>query len=202
MESTDIWEMPGGRFLEQLVDFPRPGQASVGAEGFMEVEAVMSPSDFLVLSPELLTTDPLVKSFSQRPEVLLGSTSRRDSGLFSNWKTGFPASDFLDGFEVVKSAAEVPSEGEAGQVLQGNISSRDNSEEERRAPLDVAEQRGFESPRRDFSGDGLGDPSDCDGRRVHNGFSKKRRKNWIKKKVVRNYVVGEDLAWDSLLKMA
>ena len=168
----------------------------------MEVEAVTSPSDFLVLSPELLTAAPLVKSFSQRPKVLLGSSSRRDSDLFSNWKIGCPASDFLDGFEVVKSAAEVPSEGEAGQVLQGKISSRENSEEERRAPLAVAEQRGFESPRREFSGDGSGDPSDCDGRRVHNGSSKKRRKNWIKKKVVWNYAVGKDLAWDSVLKMA
>ena len=111
LESSDIWEVPGGRCLEKLVDFPRLGQDFVGAEVFMEVEAVTSPSDFLVLLPELLTVSPLVKSFSQGPEVLLGSTSRRDLGLFSNWKIGFTASDFLDGFEVVKSAAEVPSEG-------------------------------------------------------------------------------------------
>ena len=80
LESSDIWEMPGGSFLEQLVDFPRPGQAFVGAEIFMGMEAVTSPSDFLVFSPELLTADPLVKSFSQWPEVLLGSSSQRDSG--------------------------------------------------------------------------------------------------------------------------
>ena len=139
LESSDIWEVPGGSFLEQWVAFPRPGQDLVGSGVFMDVEAVTSPSDFLILSPEHLVADALVKSFSQRPEVLLGSSSRRDSGLFSNWKTGFPASDSLDGSEVVKSAAEVPSEGEAGQVLQGKILSRENLEEERRVPLDVAE---------------------------------------------------------------
>ena len=70
---------------------------------------------------------------------MLGSSSRRDSGLFSNEKLGFPASDLLEGFEVVKSVVEVPSEGEAVQVLQGKVSSRETSEDEWRAPLAVAE---------------------------------------------------------------
>ena len=30
LESSDIWEVPGGSFLEQLVDIPRPGQDFVG----------------------------------------------------------------------------------------------------------------------------------------------------------------------------
>ena len=64
------------------------------------------------------------------------------------------------------------SEGEAGQVFQGNISSRDSSEDELRAPLAVAEQRGFESLRRDFSGVGSGDLGDGGGRRVSNGSTK------------------------------
>ena len=139
LERYDIWEMPGGIFLEQLVDFPRPGQDFVGDGVFMEVEAVTSPSDFLVLSLEHLVADPLVKYFSQRPEVLLGSSRRRDKGFFSNRQLGFSASAFLDGLEVVKSATEVLSEGEVGQVFQGKLSSRDTSEDETRAPLAVAE---------------------------------------------------------------
>ena len=202
LESSDIWDVPGGSFLEQWVAFPRPGQDLVGSGVFMDVEAVTSPSDFLILSPEHLVADPLVKSFSQRLEVLVGSSNRRDTGLFSNQKLGSQASAFLDGFEVLKCVVEEPSEGEAGQVLQGKVSSRDSSEDERRVPLAVAEQRGFETPRKDFLGDGSGDLGDCDGRRVQTGIAKKRRKNWLKKKVVRNYAVGEDLAWDRVMKMA
>ena len=67
--------MPGESFMEQLVDFPRPGQEVLGSGSFMGVEAVTSPSDFLVLSLELLTVDPQVESFSQRLEILLGSSS-------------------------------------------------------------------------------------------------------------------------------
>ena len=121
LESSDIWEVPGGSFLDQLVDIPRPGQDFVGAEVFMGVEAVTSLSDFLVLSPEQLTVDPLVKSISQRPKILLGSSSWRDSGLLSHRKQCSPVPDFQEGFEVVKSVVDVPTEGEAGQVLQGKV---------------------------------------------------------------------------------
>ena len=93
LESSDIWKMPGGWFLEQLVDFPRLGQNFVGAQGFMEVEAVTSPSDFLVLLPELLTVDPQVEYFSQRLDFLLGSSSWREKGAFFTQKLGF--SDLL-----------------------------------------------------------------------------------------------------------
>ena len=43
---------------------------------------------------------------------------------------------------------------------------------------------------------------DLAGRQVGaNGTPKRQSKNWIKTKKLRNYVVGEDLAWESVLKM-
>ena len=69
--------------------------------------------------------------------------------------------------------------------------------------LGEAEQRGFGSPRRDFLGGCHGAVDDIAGRQVGaNGTPKRRSKNWIKTKKMRNYVVGEDLAWESVLKMA
>ena len=163
--------------MEQLVDFPSTGQEVLGSGSFMGVEAVTSPSDFLVLLPELITVDPQVESFSQRPEYLLGSPNWKEKGDFFTRKLGFSAPVIQEGFEAVKEGFQVPAKGEDGQVLQGKVSSRESSEDEWRVPLAVAEQRGFSSLRRDFFGDCLGDPGECDGRRVDSGPSKRRRKN-------------------------
>ena len=37
---------------------------------------------------------------------------------------------------------------------------------------------------------------------MEGGSAKRRRRNWVKTKQVRNYAVGEYLAWDGVLEMA
>ena len=87
--------------------------------------------------------------------------------------------------------------------MQGKGQSGVSSEDELRVPLDVAEQRGFGSPRRDLYGGCPRALGESVGRQeVVSGSPKRRRKNWIKTKKLRNYVVGEDLAWESVLNMA
>ena len=103
----------------------------------------------------------------------------------------------MEGFE------RVAADGVAGQVMQGKGSSGETSEEEWRVLLDVDEQRGFGSPRRVISVGSLGDSGDSVGRQaMGGGTSKRRRRNWVKTKQVRNYAVGDDLTWDCVLKMA
>ena len=53
LESSDIWDVPGGGLEEQGVDIPRLVledliSASLGPS---RLEVVTSPSDFLILSP-------------------------------------------------------------------------------------------------------------------------------------------------------
>ena len=92
--------------------------------------------------------------------------------------------------------------GDCGQNLQGQGSSGDNSVEDWRVPLAAAEHRGCGSPCWFPSADCQGDVGVPAVKQVGvHGHSKGRRKNWIKKKLVRNYAVGEDLAWDNVLNM-
>ena len=87
--------------------------------------------------------------------------------------------------------------------MQGTGSRGVSLEVERRVPLGVAEQRGFGSPRGDLRGGSRGALNDSVGRRaVEGGSPKRRRRNWIKTKQVRNYAVGEDIAWEGVLQMA
>ena len=81
LESFDIWEVSGGGMMEQLVDIPRLGQDMVGSASLVPLglEAITSPSDFLVLSPKLLTTVTQEEYFTQWSEAWLGS---------SNWREG------------------------------------------------------------------------------------------------------------------
>lgn len=53
LEGSDIWEMPGGRYLEQLVDLPPMGTVDLSPGGFESEQqgVAFSPSDFLSLSP-------------------------------------------------------------------------------------------------------------------------------------------------------
>ena len=205
LESSDIWEVPGGGMMEQLVDIPSLGQDVVGSASLVTLglETVSSSSDFLVFSPELLTAVSQEESFTQRSEVWLGSSNWREAGIFSSRIPEFQAAVSQEGFGAVKGNASGTDDGEVGQVLQGKVSSRETSDDEWRMPLDVAEQRGFGSPRRDLFGGGSGVSGDLNGRQaVESGASKKRRKNWIKKKQLRNYAVDEDIAWDNVLRMA
>ena len=116
---------------------------------------------------------------------------------------GFPASSLERGLGPVAGCEPVIVDEDCGPFLQGQGSSGDSLVEERRVPLASAEHRGF--------GSSFRYPSvACDaevGASVKNrvgvhGSSKGRRKNWIKKKLVRNYAVGEDLVWDNILKMS
>ena len=94
-------------------------------------------------------------------------------------------------------------DGEAGQVLLGKGSSGEITEEEWRAPLGVAEQRGFGSPCRVTIAGGKGVSGEFVGRQaVEGGCAKRRRRNWVKTKQVRIYAVGDDLAWEGVLQMA
>ena len=77
LESSDIWEVPGGGMMEQLVDIPRLGQDVVGSASLVTLglETVSSPSDFLVFSPELLTAVTQEESTIQWSDVWLGSSN-------------------------------------------------------------------------------------------------------------------------------
>ena len=52
LESSDIWEVPGGGSMELLVGFPRPGQDELAPASLkpLGLEDVTSPSEFLVFS--------------------------------------------------------------------------------------------------------------------------------------------------------
>ena len=86
LESSDIWEVPGGGMMEQLVDIPRLGQDVVGLASLLTLglETVSSSSDFLVLSPDLLTAVTQEKTLFQRSEVRLGSSNWKETGFFSS----------------------------------------------------------------------------------------------------------------------
>ena len=148
LESSDIWEVPGGGMMEQLVDIPILGQDVVGSESMVIVglETVSSPSDFLVLSLDLLTAVTQEESTIQRSDVWLGSSNWRESGIFPSWFPDFQAAVSQVGFGAVKGCAAGSDDGEVSQVLQKKVSSKETSEDEWRSPLDVAEQRGFGSP--------------------------------------------------------
>ena len=85
----------------------------------------------------------------------------------------------MEGFD------QVVADGLARKVLQGKGTSKESSEEEWRVPLGVAEQQGFESPRRVISVGSIGVSGDSGGRQVVDGGSaKRRRRNWVKTKQV------------------
>ena len=52
LESYDIWDVPGGGVMEQVVDIPRLSQEVLDSASFMPLglESVTSLSDFLVFS--------------------------------------------------------------------------------------------------------------------------------------------------------
>ena len=141
----------------------------------------------------------LVDPLQQRSEGLLGPSVCPDAGDL----LGLSPSILQGGLVDEVGCAQVLLGGNGGQDWRGQFSSAETSEEELKVPLNVAEHRGCGSPNRVFDADCLGAPGECVGRQagVH-GSSKNRRKNWVKKKLVRNYAVGEDLAWDNVLKMA
>ena len=96
----------------------------------------------------------------------------------------------------------VSAEGVGRQVLLDSGFSGNAQEEVRRVSLGVAEQRGFSSPVRGCgSGKGISDGA-TGTKEGGGGLVKKRRKSWIKVKQVKNYAVGEDIAWGSVLQMA
>ena len=57
LESTDIWGVPGGGFLEQEVDIPRlgPDAHALDKSGLLDLEAVTYPSDFIVTPGDQFT---------------------------------------------------------------------------------------------------------------------------------------------------
>ena len=116
LESSDIWEVPGGGLMEQLMDIPRLGQDVVGSASLVTVglETVSSPSDFLVFSPDLLTAVSQVESPFQRSEDRLGSSNWRESGIFPSRFPDFQAAVSQVGFGAVKGCAAGSDDGEVG----------------------------------------------------------------------------------------
>ena len=105
LESSDIWDVPGGGMMEQGVDIPRMGQEVLDSASWvpLRLEDVTSPSEFLVSSSvEQLPVEPHVDSFTHLPVDLLGSPSWRDAGVFFSNNLGFSAPDFHGGFEAVE----------------------------------------------------------------------------------------------------
>ena len=80
LESSDIWDVPGGGVMEQVVDIPRLSQEVLDSASFMSLglEGITSPSDFLVFSPVVqLPVDPHVDPSSHLPDDLLGTRAGR-----------------------------------------------------------------------------------------------------------------------------
>ena len=126
LESSDIWDVPGGGLMEQGVDIPRMGQEDLESTCLvpLRLEDVTSPPDFLVFSSvEQFPVESHADSFSQLPADLLGSPSWREAGVFFSRNLGFSTPGFQGGFEVVEGFEQVAADGVAGQVLQGKGSS-------------------------------------------------------------------------------
>ena len=181
MDSTDIWAVPGGGLIKQRVDFPRVGQEVWGLARSepLGLDEGFSPS-FLSASSSLapVSTELLGEVFIQQPEVLPELSRWPEDGSLLLRNLGFLAFDQGGGYEAMEGQALVLKEGENGQVLQGKGHSGGSSVDELKVPLDVAEQRGFGSPSRDFLGGCHGAVDDIAGRQVGaNGTPKRRSKN-------------------------
>jgi len=83
--------------------------------------------------------------------------------------------------------------------LLGSGSSGNAAEEDRRIPLDTAEHRGYASSERDSGQRKETSNGDDGAKKGGDGSVKKRRKRWIKVKEVKNYAVGEDIDWGSVI---
>ena len=120
LESSDIWDVPSGGVMEQVVDIPRLGQKVLESASFMPLglEGVTSPFDFLVFSPMVqLPVEPQVDPSSHLPDDLLGNSSWKEAGAPFSWNLGFPVSVFQVGFEAVKGSDKVTMDGVDGQIL-------------------------------------------------------------------------------------
>lgn len=160
-----------------------------------------SPSDYII-SSEQLARDLQMAPDGEQTVDLLGDASWREAGVFFSKALGFPAEPVQGGFEVVEGFDRVAAEGVARQVLLGSGSSGNASEEDRRIPLGVAEQRGFSSPERGSGQRKEISDGDDGSKEGGGGLVKRWRKSWIKVKQVKNYAVGEDIAWGCVLQMA
>ena len=117
LESSDIWDVPGGGVMEQVVDIPRLSQEVLDSASFMPLglESIMSLSDFLVFSPVVqLPVEPHVDPSSHLPDDLLGNSSWKEVGAPFSRNLGFPASVFQVGFEAVKGSDQVTADGVDG----------------------------------------------------------------------------------------
>ena len=99
LESSDIWDVPGGGLEAQGVDIPRLGPEDLvsASLGPSRLEVVTSPSDFLILSPvEQVPVDTQADSFSYMLADLLDSPRWWEVGVC------FSSPEFQGGFEPVK----------------------------------------------------------------------------------------------------
>ena len=136
------------------------------------------------------------------PFDLLDSPRGQEVDLFPS-SGGTPLPVFLVECGPREGFVQTAFDGRDGQPYQGDGSGRFAPVEAWRSPLCLAEQRGFGSPRGFTAGGSRGVLEELVGRNVGEGGSpKRRRRNWIKSKKLRNYAVGEDLAWDGVLKIA
>jgi len=196
MTGDDIWVGSEGLDLDDLMEFPRLGsEMPLPADLVMESPlSGLSPSE-VITSPGQTPCDlPPARTGEQRVD-LLGDASWREAGVFFSNALGFPAVPAQGGFAAVSDFDKVAEEGVARQVqeLLGCGSSGHAVEEDSRAPLDSAEQRGFASPERDSGQREEPTIGDDGAKKGGNGSVKKRRKRWIKIKEVKNYAVGEDI---------
>ena len=145
LESTDIWGVPGGGFMEQEVDIPRlgPDALALAKSGPLVLEAVTSPSDFIV-SPGGQFTE-VFQGNSFLPNDLLDSPCRWVTGNCPS-NLGFSFPGFTEGLEPVEAFAQVFLDEGEGRFLQGGGVGGFSPVVDRRFPLGVAEQRGFGSP--------------------------------------------------------
>ena len=103
LESSDIWEVPGGGLLEKEVDLPRLGpEEYVSAKsGSLNLEVVTSPSGFIISPRDQFPVDNQGDSFSYLPSDLLDSPCWREVGLSpSNLGVSLPV--FPEGFGAVE----------------------------------------------------------------------------------------------------
>ena len=108
LESSDIWEVPGGGLIEQMVDFPCLGQGVLGPACLEPVglKDVSSPSALCARSASETVPVSHVKSSAHQIDAVFESSRRRGEGDFIARFLGSSDSDNRGGFEVVEGSVQ------------------------------------------------------------------------------------------------
>jgi len=226
LEEQDVWRVPAGGRMEGLEDFTRMGPVGTFSteDGMLGQAAAFTPSDFLNLSPHE-SVQGQVDSDGLQVD-LWGSDSWREAGDFFARNLGFPVIGGVEGFEEVEGFEATANVGVARQVETACGVGGEDAAVDPRVPLEESEHRGYsnpsseEEPLKGTEGipTGAGEASRGNPRAEEvplkgtAGFppgvgepsrnTKRRKRRWIKIVEGGRYAVGDDIAWEKVLKMS